>query len=1100
MNLQQPRQRGLQLSRPRCFTVRTPLLPIEELIAWGSDLTARGVWEANRDFGELEQAWMRDANLLRCRLRSIIDRSEIAHALWIASPSLQTGIEHWKRNPTSKKGLQAQRAIVKYFERMCSRSTPFGLFSGLAVGRLGEDRDKTALVLKSSSHNRLYCRLDFEYLFGLTAALRRDPALEKDLRYWHNSSLRRIADAWHYTESRLTEHGHSHHLVKIDCDPYLDCVVERAQTGATVEELVAALLDQPGDDKPSEQELREYVMELVRENELLVSSLSPLLTGAPPLDNLIQQLEELPSGAAFAKRLRRIQNRITDVERKGLAATSTDYEAITSDIMEFPAKFDLGKLYQVDMIKQPENVVLNKRITDELEKGIELLCRIGQSGEPDELTAFRDAFSARYDRSLVPLLEALDEDSGVGFGRVGRGNDASPLLRGLQLNVDHGPNFGAFRTNAFSDFQITLLHKLLLCEREGKDELELEVSDLPTVEDASSKLADAFSVLCTLAAPSAASVEAGDFELYIQGGAGPSGARLLGRFCYANAEIDLLVRNHLQEEEAVDPEAIYAEVVHLPEGRIGNVSTRPVLRGYEIPYLGRSGAPSDRQVPVSDLLIGVDGQTIVLWSQRLSRRIVPRLTNAHSFMNPRLSSVYRFLCYLQHHGGAVVPGFSWGPLQACDKLPRVRIGRLVLSLARWQLSRQEIEALTKEEEHRRFIAVQELRLRRELPRWLALQEGDNSLIIDLDNALAVDAFAQMLKGRPSAMLVETFPSPDRICVESSEGHFYHEFDIPFVRKRQNSTVKGGLTRSVDLAASAGRKIRALPPGSDWLFLKLYGGEGALDNILTTAVLPLVRIMSDRGAISRWFFVRYSDPHEHLRVRFNGVPARLAKELLPSIFQAFNPLLSSGKLWKIEFDTYEREIERYGGIEAVSLAEDMFWADSECVLDILQTLSGDDGLDIRWRIGLLTIDRLLSDCGWNDEDKRAGVARWCDMFQREFRVDSAGRKRLSDKFRAERSKLEALFQPSSRESEFANQALDLRSVRIKDSIQTLRSIESEGKLFTNITELASSYVHMHVNRLLRSAQRASELVLYDFLFQLYDSRLSRKSRALSTMEE
>ena len=42
----------------------------------------------------------------------------------------------------------------------------------------------------------------------------------------------------------------------------------------------------------------------------------------------------------------------------------------------------------------------------------------------------------------------------------------------------------------------------------------------------------------------------------------------------------------------------------------------------------------------------------------------------------------------------------------------------------------------------------------------------------------------------------------------------------------------------------------------------------------------------------------------------------------------------------------------------------------------------------------------------------------------------------------------------------------------------------------ITELASSYVHMHVNRLIRSAQRAHELVLYDLLARIYESQLAR----------
>ena len=52
-----------------------------------------------------------------------------------------------------------------------------------------------------------------------------------------------------------------------------------------------------------------------------------------------------------------------------------------------------------------------------------------------------------------------------------------------------------------------------------------------------------------------------------------------------------------------------------------------------------------------------------------------------------------------------MPGFSWGPLEALDYLPRVRAGRLVLSMARWRLSEKEVEAVGKDQRSLRFLAV-----------------------------------------------------------------------------------------------------------------------------------------------------------------------------------------------------------------------------------------------------------------------------------------------------------------------------------------------------------------------------------------------------------
>ncbi|HLJ26458.1 MAG TPA: lantibiotic dehydratase [Candidatus Angelobacter sp.] len=1092
---------SLEVTHSNFFVLRTPLLPVSELTAWSEALTAVQAWEGEADVGALETAWKQDVQTLRSRLRKLIDRPEILHALYVASPALQTGIEHWKRDPDSKKGLQAERALVRYFARMATRSTPFGLFSGCSVGRLQQEDVPGTLVLKPRSQYQLFCRLDFDYLFALTAALQRDPALEMELRYRPNSSLHRIADAWHYTESRLVESKRTHHLVKVESDPYLEAVLSRAQAGATVSELVEAVLSQPGDANPSEEEAMEYVLGLIRDNDFLVSNLSPLLTGVPPLQDIIQQMEALPSGANIAHSLRGVRDRLTWLERKGIDCAPADYEAATAEVEKLPAKFDLGRLYQVDMIKPAQDAVLGKAVIAELIKAVEILCKLGESGEPAEIKTFREAFLARYEQAMVPLAEALDDEAGVGFGTV-MGTDASPLLRGLHLQAggaDPGWNSKQLDSHAM------LLQKAYECARTGKTELELDVSSLRLEATHTPLLANAFCLMCTLAAASPDAVQQGDFEIYIHGGAGPSGVTLLGRFCHMDPEIRSQVQNHIRQDEAHDPDAIFAEIVYLPEGRIGNVLCRPVLRDYEIPYLGRSGAQPEKQLPVSDLLVAVEGGSIVLYSRQLGRRVISRMTTAHSFMDPQLSPVYRFLCCLQHQHGAALPGFSWGPAQSLDFLPRVRVGRLVLSLAQWKLSKEEVAALGKAERSRRFLAVQELRRRRALPRWVVLQEGDNSLWVDLENALSVDAFVHVLKRGTQAILTEMYPPFDRLCVSSPEGCFLHELNVPFVQIPHPQTADdagSGPQRQRGAAlASAGvsRDARILPAGSEWLYFKLYGGAAILDDILTITVPPLVRDACASGAADRWFFIRYSDPHEHLRIRFNGVPARLTQELLPLVFQAFNPLLSAGKLWKIELDTYQREVERYGGVEGVLAAEEIFCADSEAVLDILRELRGDEGLDIRWRTGLMGIDRLLSDCGLDEKDRRVTAQRWRDTLQREFKTDATTKQQLSDRFRVERHKLEALLDPAPGPDgpwSFARRAFESRSARIAEPMQRLRAAAAHGKLMANLPDLALSYAHMHINRLIRSTQRAHEFVLYDFLVQLYDSRIARKARSES----
>ena len=62
--------------------------------------------------------------------------------------------------------------------------------------------------------------------------------------------------------------------------------------------------------------------------------------------------------------------------------------------------------------------------------------------------------------------------------------------------------------------------------------------------------------------------------------------------------------------------------------------------------------------------------------------------------------------------------------------------------------------------------------------------------------------------------------------------------------------------------------------------------------------------------------------------------------------------------------------------------------------------------------------------------------------------------------------------------------EARSRRHRDAIAGLKVLENEGRLGVPLTVLTESYVHMHLNRLFRAEQNLHEVVIYDFLVQLY----------------
>lgn len=1057
------------------FAFRTALLPWDALEALGGHAAPVAGAEA------LPGALAADRAAQRARLRELAGRPEVREALFLASPDLDEALAHWFADPEGEKGARAEKALVRYVARMAGRSTPFGLFAGCSLGRIAEG---TRLATGPRESYVRHTRLDMDYLCTLTEALAKDEALAADLTWKPNSSLYRAGGRLRYAESRMVRKSRAYHLVAVEETDYLLATLARAREGARQDALAQALVD--GDI--TFEEALAYIKELCA-SQILVPVLEAPVTGPEPIHALIPELASHPATEPIASALARVRDGLDGLDRRPLGVPQEAYRAIARDLEPLPAKVEMNRLFQVDMVKPAPEARLGGAVLEEVRAAVELLHGMAPRPGKDALAAFREAFEARYETREVPLAEVLDEEGGIGFQASNRPeSEASPLLEGLAFPGRAGEN-----TVAWGAREALLLERLVASG--GAPVLSLEPADLEKLKTTgAAPLPDSLAVMAKVAAASPEALEAGDFQVSVSGVSGPSGANLLGRFCHGDEALTAEVRALLQAEEACRPGAVFAEVVHLPEGRIGNVILRPLLRGFEIPFLGRSGAEADRQIPVDDLRVSIREGRIVLRSARLGKEVLPRLTNAHNY-SARSLGVYRFLCMLQHQGVTAGLGWSWGPLDSLPFLPRVVAGRLVLAKARWRVAKDELKPFLEGKGAKqaldapRWTALQAWRAERRLPRWVLLADGDNKLPVDLDSVLSVETFLDTVKQRPGFTLEELFPGPGELVGEGPEGRFVHELVVPFLAPVPEE--KAAAEIPAERAAPAAGPERAFLPGSEWLYAKIYAGPAGVDQVLREAVEPLVRAALASGAAEGWFFIRYGDPDNHLRLRFRGHGPRLLGEVAPRLHEALEPLRRIGVVAKVMHDTYHRELERYGGGEAMLLGEALFQADSEAALGILQTYTGDAAADARWRLAALGMDLLLEDLGMDGEAKLALLQGLRTGFLREFGGEGPFERQLGDRFRAERKALEALLDPACDAGTLAGGVALLRRRSEASRPLAARLRELAGQDGTpDLASLAGSYLHMHANRMLRSAARAQELVLYDFLARVHESRLAR----------
>ncbi|WP_394847633.1 lantibiotic dehydratase [Pendulispora brunnea] len=1039
--------------------------------------------------------------ITRETIRRYLEEPIVREALYVASPTLDTAIDAWLANPDDPRARDVELIVVRYLSRMAARPTPFGLFSGCGLATIS---DRTSLSVCRAAECRRSSRLDMQYLSLLSDALASAPRTRGALRFRLNSSMVVNEEEICYVETKVDPktRARTHQLVAAEPSEAVGVAIRAAKKGAVSRQAICdAILNLYA--SVTTDDAVAFIDKLV-DAQFLVSNVQPSVTCEDPIAAFAESLGRsgpADVGAAHEETRRVVEglskarDGLRAIDADGMGLSRERYREIMAMLEALPVPPDPARLFQVDLFKPGNGVHIGERVVREVRRAITLIHRITPRQRSGAMHRFRQQFMDRYGEREVPLAEVLDEERGVGFGTPHRRMaPPSPLLANIVFSEtpDAGEQ-GAVPLEGISAHDEYKLARLLALREDGLREWKLDAQDLEKLtEEEPEPLPDALAAMVSIAATSSEAIDKGDFDLHLHYVHGPSGASLLGRFCHGNEGVRALVERHVQAEERLRPDAVFAEVVHLPEGRTGNVLCRPVLREHEIPYLGHSGVAEERQIPIDDLRVSVRGGRVRLRSVKLGREVLPRLTSMQNHGAGSLA-IYRFLGALQCEGLATGLQWSWGPLEDAAFLPRVSYGRFVLSLARWTLYAREVEQLANDAGFRQ---------RRGLPRWVSVMEGDHLLPLDLASEKAGAQLVALARGRKKLRLQELFPEPERMCAAGVEGRYTHELVIPFVRAdRSEEPAKRG--RALASPSAGTPEARIFLPGSRWLYAKIYTGPATGDRLLRAVVAPLVRELRHLGIIERWFFIRYADPDFHLRLRFEGDPAQLMVEVLPRLQKALASRLASGDVVKLVLDTYDREVERYGGPLAMPLAERIFEADSDAALEIVERTAGDAGADARWRAVLRGMHALLGDAGIEGDARRALLVGARDAFAKEHRADAAFRKGLGTQYRAERAAIERIASsgpvvgesPGVQGNDDAMMSellglVEARSAAVAPAFEQLRALRDSGRLETSWEGLVASLIHMHVNRVIRADARRHEFVLYEYLLRAFDSGAAR----------
>lgn len=358
-------------------------------------------------------------------------------------------------------------------------------------------------------------------------------------------------------------------------------------------------------------------------------------------------------------------------------------------------------------------------------------------------------------------------------------------------------------------------------------------------------------------------------------------------------------------------------------GRTSNVVNNTKNYEYYLP-IGLAGN-KNKSLMIDDLVIGLDDkENFYIKSKSLNKKLKFIKDN---MLNTRLNSKLYQLLYELSSLNEDVPVnriFALGTENYIYS-PRIYFEGVIISLKKWKF---DYLNLSKEKYNDFKRDLLNLKKEYTMDDLVYLSENDNRLMLDLNREESLELLYSTYKKTGEIKLTEIEPGLKNSLVDDKKNRVYlNEFVFSFIQEEYKVA-----NTSIDSSLNIESKNKIFMPFQDgWIYLKLYGLGNRINEFLTRHL----DIIHDLGNPT-WFFIRYEDtygPHIRLRFKFNNQDEALKK------FKIINKWLESlyeiNIINKVELDSYEREINRYGGDELIYLFEEYSQISSELVIETLR---------------------------------------------------------------------------------------------------------------------------------------------------------------------
>jgi len=244
-----------------------------------------------------------------------------------------------------------------------------------------------------------------------------------------------------------------------------------------------------------------------------------------------------------------------------------------------------------------------------------------------------------------------------------------------------------------------------------------------------------------------------------------------------------------------------------------------------------------------------------------------------------------------------------------------------------------------------------------------------------------------------------------------------------------------------------------------------------------------------GLVSRWFFVKYTDPGPELRIRALAA-SEDALSVHPVLLQQVRALASQRSIESLSIEEYVAEIARYGGDASIDECEKMFSADSNAAIVSLRRKLP---ISERWLLGVCSVAAMLEDIELPLPLRLRVIRHAADLYGGGTENNSWARRALAGRWRECYAVLEK--SGGLRAKGVRPEPWEQRAIAWEESFARLLRMEQDRVLVTPLHDVLASLCHMTINRLLFWRTSREEALVYEALRRIYNAQCARERQEI-----